>query len=112
MFTRGKKLAAGTFLALSLLCQLAPVASAQGYFYYNPYYRPGVFTTHPILSSTLLGTAIGAAGGAAIGAMDQNHDGSGNSNIVPGAAIGAGTGAALGAGVGMIRNRYLYGTWF
>ncbi len=74
---------------------------------YNPYYRPSIFTTHPILSGTMVGGAVGALGGAAVGALNQGHQ-----DIAPGAAIGAGTGAVVGAGLGMIRNQQLTGRLF
>jgi len=108
-------------LALACFAQFIPTVHAQGYFgynryyanpyYYNSYYSPGVFTTHPILSSTLAGTAIGALGGVAVGALQQ-ADSHNDSALGIGAAVGAGTGAALGAGFGLIRNRNLYGSWF
>ena len=79
---------------------------------YNPYYRPSVFTTHPILSGTLLGGGVGALGGAAIGALagsDETTDH--GKNIAVGTAIGAGSGAAVGMGIGLIRNKMLYGSY-
>jgi outer membrane lipoprotein SlyB len=108
-------------LALVLTAQVALPASAQGYYvnpYTNPYasaayynyYRPTVFTTHPILSGTVVGGAVGALGGAAVGAVQQNEHGS-TGAMGHDAAVGAGTGAVLGAGVGLIRNKMLYGTW-
>ncbi|MBY0357981.1 MAG: hypothetical protein K2W82_08270 [Candidatus Obscuribacterales bacterium] len=121
------KIAAAALMALSAVIQLIPSASAQSFFAnpyyssnpymgnyggapyyggissYDPYYRaPGVFTRHPIISSTVAGTAVGALGGAAIGATV----GRGN-KVGTGAAIGAGVGAAAGLGVGLIRNSRL-----
>lgn len=127
------KIAAAALMALSAVIQLIPSAQAQSFFAnpyynsnpyiggyggapyyggistYNPYPSPGVFTRHPIISSTVAGTAVGALGGAAIGATV----GRGN-KVGTGAAIGAGVGAAAGLGIGLIRNRriqrsYQYG---
>jgi hypothetical protein len=79
--------------------------------YTNPYANQSVFTTHPILSATLLGTAIGATGGVAIGAL-QKKDSQGSGALGVDTALGAGAGAALGAGIGIIRNKQLYGSYF
>jgi hypothetical protein len=85
-----------------------PVASPYGF---NPYYRPSVFTTHPILSGTLLGGGIGALGGAALGALttDKGETSSRGQNIAVGTGVGAGTGAVIGMGVGLLRNKAIYG---
>jgi hypothetical protein len=79
--------------------------------YYNPNYKPSVFTTHPVLSGTLLGGTVGALGGAAVGAMQSEGEHGGAGKIGEDTAIGAGAGAALGAGVGLIRHKVVYGSW-
>ena len=80
---------------------------------YNPFYRPSVFTTHPILSGTLVGTGVGALGGAAVGALASKSGDTANrtDNAGIGAAVGAGSGAAVGMGIGMLRNHMLYGSY-
>jgi len=87
-----------------------PLGSPYGF---NPYYRPSVFTTHPILSGTLLGGGIGGLGGAALGALttDKGETSSRGKNIAVGAGVGAGTGGLIGMGVGLLRNRAIYGSY-
>jgi hypothetical protein len=89
-----------------------PYTSSYGYnSYYTPYRKPSVFTSHPILTGTLLGTTVGAAGGLAVGALQSGESKSGEAIGID-TAIGAGAGAALGAGVGLIRNKRITGFWF
>lgn len=79
---------------------------------YNPYYHPSVFTTHPILSGTLVGGGVGALGGAAVGALMSDKSERSNDtgkNVAFGTAVGAGSGAAIGLGIGLLRNRAIYG---
>lgn len=96
-------------LMLTGALTLSAAASEYRYPYYGSYgyYRPSIFTTHPILSGTLMGGAVGALGGAAVGALQNEHG-----SVGTGAAIGAGSGAFIGTGIGLIRNRQIYGSWF